>query len=1290
MSKKNLNRICGRFRKKLRMLLLQAGVARVLVLALLLLPLLLVVDWWVHLGTPWRLLALVGFLAALGGTAWWTLIEPLSRPWTKEQILTHIDTVAHLGTEDPHRRGMLLDLYELLHGDEVQEMETETGRALADAAVQDITPVLQEIKVARSFYHREVVKWMGSAAVVILLFAGAAVPLHTYLGIGCARLFNPFTGLRWPHRTTITFDQLEKGWLVPQLEPFSFAATVEGEIPPFVSLSYRGDETRRRSTQKLEVVRAMKAQDGSLFDPDKVPDKYKGEVVEVGRVQHNFPQVRERYELYLKGGDYTTDTMLLDIVQRPYVKHIEAHYTYPTYAQLPDRTIESGQLVGLEGTKVTLSVTCSMGVDKAVLRLTEGEKKTLPPRPMTATSDDRITYQDTLILKKSGSYTIEIEKSGFREPKPERYEVVVTPDHMPKVQMLSPARDLEATNQASINIAFRATDDFGLSKVQFLYRVGDGAPQVLSDRITGPIPQAGKVSEARFTWDLRKMKGKLPDSGDISYFARVVDCNPTPGRPSVDSASFKIKLLSRPEFQRVLVERAKRLLNEARIAWGNQYDAYSFGAAWLKKGTGKQDDKLWLEMEDRQDVAMRAGTAMQMHMQSLVTQFTRNRMGRELMDRRLSVISKLIVRLAEQEHPAVKSGLRAAEPKIDADALEHRLKKLRTDALSKFINNQKMAVLVLQRALRKLYDWRDLQTTSITATLLHVNQTDVIAITEEIAPRYIGKDILDLTDKEQEDLLTLGKRQRTIYDTETELERQLSEMVEGARLEKRESIQAPLQAAFKQLRDRRVNDDLKRAAKMIEQNMPYQIVKNQKRALFALDLVRGGLIMAGQKVDPDPELTLAMKVIPKDIMDPEKKERPPTPPGPGPEPEPEPEPVTPVKAQDLIRYLRELKEPLSSAIRLTVELQDNVLARTKFLDDNLVPEDMPRFRRLTQGILGERQGLALSALQEAKRAADKMKALVVKDLLGLSDGEFNQSKALIGVMNYSKLTQGIQYDSIAMLKDLLGLYIPMKKAVSDVVKDNKSRKGLNPFGQEYILSDKNLDTAAEMIRDADHARVAQRDVIRKLRRFAKLKPKDKMLSGFEAANRQKAAALQAEVASRVKALAAKLDTISQTAKYAHKDKDGKVIRETEWDVRPEVEKAGVKPVVALKLGDRAGAVKAGKADETLAGELEPVSIAFGSAVDGLKDLMGAHVKPKVEETVATTTVVVKISQKEYEALHSREAITAALERNEGLQDGFRAIMVKSLSKPLPDKYQALLKEYYASFGKRKEKEEAGD
>ncbi|HLX63652.1 MAG TPA: hypothetical protein VKX17_20445 [Planctomycetota bacterium] len=1216
--------ICAQFRAKLRALLLQAGLARLVVLALGLMLPAVALDWWFHLGTLWRLLVLIAYIFAIGAALFWTLLMPLTRKWSDVEILRFLDHAASSRGE----RGMLLDFFELQRAAGIQELASATGKTLAESALVSLEPLAQQMQIGSAFQRKNVVRPIALAAILVLALVLVTLFMRQYIFIGCERFFNPFSTRHWPSRTLIAVAEPAGGFQIPQMEAFTLHATVSGAIPPEIQIAYKSAST-------------------GYFIKEKIP------VCNGGQVSYTLPEVREPLRLYLSGGDFMTDPIELAIVERPYLKSITAHYKYPDYAGLPDKSSAGGQLAGLEGTQVRLVFETSMPVSRAVFALDKSA-----PEEMGTPASSRQSFEHALMLREDGAYSVELyDAHGFRESRPERYEIRVTPDNPPEVELLAPGRDLVATRNFSVEVAFKARDDFGLKRVELFYQLNDGAPLPISDRVTGPITQSGRVSESRFTWDLRKME-ELPDTATINYFVRVQDINPT-GRGKAETAHRQIKLVKPSDFHLETLENGKGLLTEALIAWRNQLDAWKLGAQWQKSGTGKEDDAAWREMIEKQENAIRAARAMSSQLAIIAEAYENNHMQREFMAARLNEIAELLKRLNEKEHLEISTRLREARPQTDADSAPERLKSLRSTALSRCAADQKIAVLILERLLRKTYDWRDLQTTTITSSLLHERQDEIGTTTEKVSPNYIGKEFEDLSDPEQEQLLTLGKQQRAIFDTETQLETQLAMQIFKAEKQRRKSIHIPLKAAFEGLRANRVNDNLKEAAAKIENNQPSVIIKNQRAALRALEAVKTGLVFAGQKLDPDEplngnmEISEAAKFEEVEAAKEEKKDEKPS----------ESAQAGAMSVQQLESVLPEGGDALSMALRLAIEKQDDVLARTRYLAEKNPAQEMPRFMHLKFGMLSERQAIAIKALERATQEAEKTSRAPLKQMLALVREEFAQSAALLAEKNVSPCTQQIQDDAISMLRDLLQ-FIAFEKAVGESAIEIRRRNGVDAFQRKFLLRGKNLDTIIMILADANHARLLQHDVARKLARFVK-KP---MQNEIETTNRKRAANAQKKVAALFDAIRANASELSK-------------------DVASRVRESSLDAMLAIILPSDAELAAGGKDKELLA-IADDAAKMLGTCLQNLRDLLEERVQPK-PEAVALKKLEEpkKISAEEYEKMNSREALIAGLKSDAALSPEIRETMINALSKVFPAKFKALLTAYYASFGAEQSEKE---
>src|SRR5437762_12842288 len=93
---KRLQHICASFRTRLKALLLQAGIVRLIVVALSLLLPAMLLDWWLLLRAAWRASALALYSCALIATLYCTLLTPLGPKWRDVAIVRFLDYVAPL------------------------------------------------------------------------------------------------------------------------------------------------------------------------------------------------------------------------------------------------------------------------------------------------------------------------------------------------------------------------------------------------------------------------------------------------------------------------------------------------------------------------------------------------------------------------------------------------------------------------------------------------------------------------------------------------------------------------------------------------------------------------------------------------------------------------------------------------------------------------------------------------------------------------------------------------------------------------------------------------------------------------------------------------------------------------------------------------------------------------------------------------------------------------------------------------------------------------------------------
>jgi hypothetical protein len=1188
-----LDELCTAFRGRLRAATIRAGVMRLMVVSVLLLAVAITLDFLFHFPSYARLLVLLAFIGALGAMAYVTIVRPLRRVWSDSNILAWLDRLAG-------RESMLLDLHELAASENFDAEKDPAHAALIGAAVEQLLAAQAATPVAldRAFDRRRMRRLILAISGVAIFAAAGGIGAGTYAAIGLTRFINPFSSARWPHRTTLAVEVPPAGWNVPQGESLPLRVKVSGmEIPRVITVSYRTEKS------------------GWLQESIPVPaDRL---------AQYIFAEIRGPISFYVNGGDDTTDTYQVTITRRPALEHITASVNSPVYSGVPSRVIEGGEIYGLEGSRVTIEFTSSAPLAKAGFVLGDGPEEFLPV-------SQELKFSKTMLLEKSTRYSVHLYGvAGYRESRPELYDLRVTPDNPPEAAILAPDAEVEGTNRVSVKVHFKASDDFGLKAVQFFYQEEGAQPQQLTDHITGPIVLAGKSCECSFSWDFSKMNLPAKDMLTLEYFVRAADENPT-GRGITETPHQRIRIVKSSIFRENLLESAKALLNEALLAEKNSRMAYFAGKQFLSgKGSGAENDPLWQEIMERQTGAVDAAQAMSHHLESLLDRAGANRLEPEFMAGRLTQAGQFLRPVLDLHHPAIDKKLKEVKPKTSAEAAPAAQLARRKQALasvSDTATSQKMATLLLQRILTLLFDWTDLQTAAVSTLRLHEQHSDVCSDTEKIAPVFIGKNILSLADEDQLKLATIGQHERAIFESESALEEHLKEILRKAEKMARKNIFAPINAAFKELRARQVREFLRKSADAIDNNQPADCVNDQKTALAAFLLVRAGLEKAGAQLDTLPEPALAQAVSeldPESVLKPAETISIATIPN-GLEDEPVLPPLGNLGS-----------DPLTAGLQQTADQTRDICRRAEHLELCGNEKNMPRFMELRLGRLSERHETAQKTLEDALHEAEKAKDSLASTTIEHARPDFSAVGRLLREKTIAAGIRQILTDTAATLTELTQA-IGDNRFFDDTKLEHDRQGGIDPFKQPYIFRGADLSAVTEAAHALISVQVALSDATRKQARFQKISPASgASLIEIESSNKKR----EETRAGQIQALFAKA-------------------RQSAAACTPET-----KTIV----------------DQTLAPLGESVTAAdpVRAAILGIRKLIDdrskrQEVAAEVPTDVPPPDVAARMTEEEYRKLTSIPALRKRIENATELPVEVRNALTKSLAQDFPPEHERLL------------------
>ena len=154
----------------------------------------------------------------------------------------------------------------------------------------------------------------------------------------------------------------------------------------------------------------------------------------------------------------------------------------------------------------------------------------------------------TVAVREDGKYNVELLCiDGFNNEIPIAYAIKAMPDAPPKVVIKEPGRDVKVTKLEEVKIVAEATDDYGVEKLNLMYRVGAGELKEIVLESTGePISadanlELGKhLRSGTYTFYLEEFD--IEPGEVISYYAHAVDNNTLTGPGEASSEIYFIEV----------------------------------------------------------------------------------------------------------------------------------------------------------------------------------------------------------------------------------------------------------------------------------------------------------------------------------------------------------------------------------------------------------------------------------------------------------------------------------------------------------------------------------------------------------------------------------------------------------------------------------------------------------------------------------------------------------------------------------------------------------------------------
>lgn len=412
-----------------------------------------------------------------------------------------------------------------------------TSAALWELARRKAQEVAGRIKPGQVVAMRDLKRPLSIATAFAAMLLLVALFNGSFLAAGLGRLFTPWVVIAYPTDTKIELGSSEL--VIKEGAPATIEIRLSGKIPKTATLALQTGQGTPREID-LEVVD--------------------------GLATYELASASRDFTYRVKAGDARSDWRQLRVISAPRLAKVMLELDFPDYIDRPNEQVEALTLTVPEGTKVSWQLTLDSPLRKATLH-----RDGIDDQPLEIGADGRtLTLTETASASRGYSFSWIEDRHGFDFESP-RYFIQVASDQAPRIELTSPAANLNAMLGRPLDLAVRAQDDHGIGTTTIIYRVNRRPEK----SIILPQPLRNGEGEQKIDWDYRKELPDLQIGDSVSFIIEIADKYPGadgPHRARTDSR--RITFLSREDYLAEITKQMDRLLNRVRTLYRQQRSAH--------------------------------------------------------------------------------------------------------------------------------------------------------------------------------------------------------------------------------------------------------------------------------------------------------------------------------------------------------------------------------------------------------------------------------------------------------------------------------------------------------------------------------------------------------------------------------------------------------------------------------------------------------------------------------------------------------------------------------------------
>ncbi len=490
-----------------------------LVLALFLAVSLLESQFYFATGT--RKLMFYGFLGlSLVAFGSWVVL-PLSRYFRLGQVISHEKAAEMIGSHFSNVKDKLLNVLQLRQQASAAG-DTSLLLASIDQKASEISPVPFPAAIDLS-KNRQYLKYALPPLLLLIVILFAAPSLITE---GTNRLLRNNVAFEKPAPFSFVLEEADDLEVI-QYGDFPLTVKVVGEVLP--------------AEAYIEV-------DGY---------RYRLQKENANTFSYQFSNVQEDTEFKLSTAEVESEDYTLAVLAKPNIASFTVELDYPDYLGRRDEQLANiGDLTVPAGTRLKWSFDTE-NTDNIDLRFSN-ENETAALR-----RDGSNLYSFEKRALKNDRYTLFIGNERLPLADSVSYSLSVIPDLYPQITVESFA---DSTDEKLLFFVGEASDDHGLSKLNFVYRVKNGETGAEGEEIRVPISgPAGKQTRYDYVWDLTTDLN-LQAGDELTYYFEVYDNDRVNGAKSARTGVMAFRSPSEEELKEKADQNDSKVKEELKKA----------------------------------------------------------------------------------------------------------------------------------------------------------------------------------------------------------------------------------------------------------------------------------------------------------------------------------------------------------------------------------------------------------------------------------------------------------------------------------------------------------------------------------------------------------------------------------------------------------------------------------------------------------------------------------------------------------------------------------------------------